>query len=129
MPSCYRYLYNNIFVNLILYYLVTILTPITDMSIILTILISLFRYLFINSFTSDLFDRSTKIVFFLKYNIFIVFTDLGTPSKRLISIFISNIRFSFGILSISPCLMNINRFDISALSVFFFFIAFFYSRP
>ena len=64
MPSYYKYLYNDILISLILYYLVTTLTLITNTLIILTILISLFRYLFINSFTSDLSDRNTEIAFF-----------------------------------------------------------------
>ena len=120
MFSCYKYLYNNIFVNLILYYLITTSAFITNTLTILIILINLFQYLFINSFTSDLFDRNTEIAFFSEYNIFIVFTDLGTPFKRLISIFNSNIRSSFGILSISFYFMNINRFDISIFFTFFF---------
>ena len=124
MLPCYRYLYSNIPTNLILYYLVTISAPVTNTSTILTILISLFRYLFINSFTSDLSDRNTEIAPFPKYNIFIAFTDLGTPFRRLISIFNSNIRFFSGILSVSPCLINMNRFDISILFISFFFIVF-----
>ena len=124
MPPCCRYLYNNIFINLILFYLVTTLTSITNTLIILITLISLFRYLFTNSFTSDLFDRSTEIASFPKYNIFIVFTDLGTLSRRLISMFNSNIRSFSGILSISFYFININRFDISAFFAFFFFIVF-----
>ena len=97
--------------------------PITNTLTVLTILISLFRYLFTNSFTSDLSDRNTEIVLFPKYNIFIVFTDLGTPSRRLISTFNSNIRSSSAILSISPYLININRLDIFILFTSFFFIA------
>ena len=106
--------------NLILYYLVTTSALITNTLTILTILISLSRYLFTNSFTSDLSDRNTEIAFFSKYNIFIAFTDLGTPFRRLISIFNFNIRFFSDILSISPYLININRFDISAFFAFFF---------
>ena len=102
----------------------TILASVTNTLIILTILISLFRCLFTNSFTFNLSDRNTEIAFFPKYNIFIVFIDLGIPFRRLISIFNSTIRSSFGILSVSSCLVNMNRFDISALFVFFFFIAF-----
>ena len=124
MPSYYRYLYNGISANLILCYLVIISAPITNTLIILTILISLSRYLFINSFTSDLFDRNTEIASFSKYDIFIVFTDLGTPSRRLISIFNSNIRSFFGILSVSFCLINMNRFDISVLFASFFSVVF-----
>ena len=124
MPSYYRYLYSDIFVNLILYYLIIILAPITNTSTILTTLISLFRYLFTNSFTSNLSDKNTEIVFFLKYNIFIVFTDLGTLFKRLISMFNSNIKSFSGILSISPYLVNINRFDISTFFASFFSVVF-----
>ena len=112
MLSCYRYLHNNILINLTLYYLITTSTFITNTSTVLITLISLFRYLFINSFTSDLSDRSTEIAFIFKYNIFIVFIDLGTPFRRLLSIFNSNIRFFSDILSISPYLININRLDI-----------------
>ena len=124
MLSYYKYLYSSISANLILYYLVIISASIINTSIILTILISLFRYLFTNSFAFDLFDRSTKIAPFFKYNIFIVFTDLGTPSRRLIFIFNSNIRSFFGILSVFPCLVNMNRFDISTFFVSFFSIVF-----
>ena len=123
MPPCYRYLYNSIPANLILYYLITISAPVINTLIVLTILINLFRYLFTNSFTSDLSDRNTEIVFFSKYNIFIAFIDLGTPSRRLISIFNSNIRSFSGILSMSPCLININRLDISIFFTSFFSIA------
>ena len=126
MPSCYRYLYNNILTNLILYYLITTLAFITNTLTVLTTLISLFRYLFTNSFTSNLSDRSTEIASLSKYNIFIAFTDLDTPFRRLISIFNSNIRSFFDILFISPYLMNINRLDISILFTFFFFMALFF---
>ena len=118
MPSYYKYLYNSIPANLTLYYLIIILAPIINTLIILTVLISLFRYLFTNSFTSNLSHRSTKIAFFSKYNIFIVFTDLGIFFRRLISVFNSNIRFFFVILSVSSCLVNMNRFDISAFFIF-----------
>ena len=124
MPPCYKYLYNSIFTNLILCYLITTLALITNTSTILTTLISLSRYLFTNSFTSDLSDRNTKIASFPKYNIFIVFTDLGTPFRRLISIFNSNIKSFSDILSISFYFININRFDISIFFIFFFSIIF-----
>ena len=129
MSLYYKYLYNSIPVNLTLYYLIIILTPITNTSIVLTILISLFRYLFTNSFTSNLSDRSTEIVPLPKYNIFIAFTDLGILSRRLISIFNSNIRSSSGILSVSSCLININRLDISIFFTFFFLWPFLSSGP
>ena len=124
MSSYYKYLYNDIPANLILYYLVTTLAPIINILTILITLISLFRYLFTNSFASDLFDRSTEIAPFFKYDIFIVFTDLGTPFRRLISIFNFNIRSSSDILSVSSYFMNINRFDISTFFASFFFIVF-----
>ena len=107
---------------MILYYLITILALITNTLTVLIILISLFRYLFTNSFASNLSDKSTEIVFLSKYNIFIVFTDLGTSFRRLIFMFNSNIRSFSGILSISPCLVNMNRLDI-----FILFISFFYN--
>ena len=118
----YRYLYNSIPANLILYYLVIILASVINTLTVLTTLISLSRYLFTNSFTSNLFDRNTEIVFFPEYDIFIVFTNLGTLFRRLISIFNSNIRYFSGILSVSPCLVNINRLDISIFFTFFFSI-------
>ena len=96
------------------------------MLIILTTLISLFRYLFTNSFTSDLFDKNTEIVSLPKYNIFIVFIDLGTPFRRLISIFNSNIRSFSGILSISSYLINMNRLDISIFFISFFSVTLFF---
>ena len=122
MLSCYKNLYNNIPINLILYYLIIILAFIINTSIVLTILISLFRYLFTNSFASNLSDKNTKIISFFKYNIFIVFIDLDISFKRLIFIFNSNIRFFYDILSISPYLININRLDIFIFFTFLFFI-------
>ena len=129
MPPYYKYLYNNVFINLILYYLITTSALITNTLTILTILISLSRYLFTNSFTSDLSDRNTEIASFPKYNIFIVFTDLGIFFKRLISIFNSNIRSFSDILSISPYLVNINRLDISIFLFLSFLWPFLSSRP
>ena len=129
MSSYYRCLYNSISVNLILYYLMIILALITNTLIVLTTLISLSRYLFTNSFTSDLSDRNTEIASFSKYNIFIVFTDLGTSSRRLISMFNFKIRYFSGILSISLCLMNMNRLDISIFFYFFFLWSFLSSGP
>ena len=123
MLSCYRYLYNGISANLILYYLMIILAFIINTLIVLTTLISLFRYLFTNSFTSDLSDRSTEIAFFPKYNIFIVFIDLGISLRRLISMFNSNFRSFSGILSVSPYLINMNRLDIFILFTSFFSMA------
>ena len=120
MSPCYRYLYNGIPANLILCHLMTTSAPVTNTLTVLTTLISLFRYLFTNSFASDLSDRRTEIISLPEYNIFIAFIDLGTFFRRLISIFNSNIRSSSDILSISPCFMNINRLDI-----FIFFTSFF----
>ena len=73
MPSCGKYLIRDIFINLILCYLMTISTSITNILTIFTALISLFLYPFSNSFTSDLSDKRTKIDFFPEYDIFIVF--------------------------------------------------------
>ena len=129
MPPYYRYLYNGISVNLILCYLVTTSAFVINTSTVLIILISLFRYLFTNSFTSKLSDRNTEIASFPKYNIFIVFTDLGIFFKRLISIFNSNIRSFSDILSISPYLVNINRLDISIFLFLSFLWPFLSSRP
>ena len=122
MPPYYRYLYNNILTNLTLYYLIITSAPITNTSTVLTTLISLSRYLFTNSFTSKLSDRNTEIAFFPKYNTFIAFTDLGISFRRLISIFNFNIKSFSGILSISLCLINMNRLDISILFISFFFM-------
>ena len=105
--------------NLTLYYLITISTSITSILIIFTALISLFLYSFNNSFTFDLFDKRTEIDSFPEYDIFIVFTVQGTFSMRLISIFNSNIKSIFGILSDHPYLVNINLFEVSV-----FFISF-----
>ena len=63
MPSYNKYLYNGISINLTLYYLITTLAPVISISIVLTILISLFRYLFNNSYASTLSKKRTKIVF------------------------------------------------------------------
>ena len=49
--------------NLILYYLITILILVTNIFIILTTLISLFRYLFNSSYASVLSEKRIKIVF------------------------------------------------------------------
>ena len=73
MPPYNRYLIRNMFINLILYYLITISTFITNILTVFTALISLSLYPFNNSFTSDLSDRKTEIDPFLEYNVFIVF--------------------------------------------------------
>ena len=77
--------------NLILYYLITILTPIISISIVLTTLINLFRYLFNSSCASVLSNKKIKIVPFIEYDILIAFTNYGTFLIRLISIFNSSI--------------------------------------
>ena len=105
------------------YYLIIILAFVTNTLIVLTILISPFRYLFTNSFASDLSDKNTEIVFFSEYNIFIALIDLGIFSRRLIFIFNSNIRSFSGILSISPYFINMNRLDIFIFFTFFFSVA------
>ena len=74
MPSYSRYLIRGIFINLTLYYLITISTPIINILTTFTALISLFLCPFNNSFTSDLSDRRTEIDSFPEYDIFIVFT-------------------------------------------------------
>ena len=73
MPSYNKYLIKGMPANLTLYYLITILIFIISILTIFTVLISLFLYLFNNSFASDLFDKKTEIDFFLEYDIFIVF--------------------------------------------------------
>ena len=111
-----RYLISDISTNLTLYYLVTISIFITNILIIFTTLISLFLYSFSNSFASDLSDKKMEI------DSFIVFTVWDIPSIRLISVFNSNIRSAFGILSDPPYLININLFEISAFFTSFLFI-------
>ena len=108
--------------NLILYYLITTLAPVTNTFIALTILISLFRYLFNNSCASILSKKRTKIVFFIEYDILIVFINYGTFLIRLISIFNSSIRSAFNILFDFSYFININLFTISAFFVFILFI-------
>ena len=73
--------------NLILYYLITTLAPVTSIFTALIILINLFRYLFSSSYASALSKRRTKIAFFIEYDILIVFINYGTSLMRLISIF------------------------------------------
>ena len=122
MPSYNKYLYNGISANLILYYLITTLAPVTSISIVLTILISLFRYLFSSSCASVLFKKRIKIVFFIEYDILIVFINCGTPLIRLISMFNSSIRSVFNILFDSFYLINMNLFTISVCFVSILFI-------
>ena len=82
------------------------------MSIVLTILINLFRYLFSSSYASTLSKKGTKIVLFIEYDILMSFTNYGTPLIRLIFIFNSSIRSTSNILFDSPYLININLFTI-----------------
>ena len=112
--------------NLTLYYLITISTSIINILIIFTVLISLFLYPFSNSFTSDLSDRRIEIDSFPEYDIFIVFIVWGIFSMRLISMFNSNIRSIFGILSDPPYLVNINLFEVSVFFISFFYRPFFF---
>ena len=119
MHSYNKYLIKDMPANLILYYLITISTFITNILIIFTALISLSLYSLNNSFTSNLSDKRTEIDSFFEYDIFIVFTVWNTFSIRLISVFNSSIRSAFDILSDPPYLINMNLFEI-----FVFFISF-----
>ena len=109
--------------TLILYYLITILVSVTSIFTVLTTLISLFRCLFSSSYASILFDKRTKIVFFIEYDILIVFTNYDTFLIRLISIFNSSIRSIFSILFDLSYLINMNLFTIFFFFVFVLFIA------
>ena len=111
--------------NLILYYLVTILALVISIFTALTTLISLFRYLFSSSYAFVLSEKRTKIVFFIEYDILIVFINCGTLLIRLISMFNSSIRSIFSILFDFPYLVNINLFTIFVFFVFILFIVFF----
>ena len=128
MSSYSKYLYNDISVNLILYYLITILALVTNIFIVLIILISLFRYLFSSSCASVLSEKRTEIVFFIEYDILIAFINYGTPLIRLISMFNSSIRSVFSILLDLFYFININLFTISAFFVSVFFIVFSFFR-
>ena len=127
MPSYNKYLYNGIFISLILYYLITTLAPVTSIFIALIILISLFRCLFSSSCASILFKKKIKIVFFIEYDILIVFINYGILLMRLISIFNSSIRSISGILFDPPYLINMNLFTIFVffISVLFIVLSFF----
>ena len=127
MSSYNKYLYNGMSVNLILYYLITILAPVISIFTVLIILISLFRYLFSSSYASTLSKKRIKIVFFIEYDILIAFINYNTFLIRLISIFNSSIRSISNILFDFPYLININLFTIfaffiSVLSIVFFFL-------
>ena len=127
MPSYNKYLYNDISTNLILYYLVTILVPVISIFIVLIILINLFRYLFNSSCAFILSKKKIKIVFFIEYNILIVFINCDTFLIRLISIFNSSIISVFNILFDFPYFVNINLFTIFVffISVLFIVLSFF----
>ena len=112
--------------NLTLYYLITILIPVTSIFTVLTILISLFRYLFSSSYASALSERRIKIAFFIEYDILIAFINYGTSLMRLISIFNSSIRFVFNILFNLPYFMNINLFTIFVFFISVLFIVLFF---
>ena len=132
MPSYNKYLYNDISVNLTLYYLITILVPVTSISIVLTTLISLFRCLFSSSCASILSEKRIKIVSFIEYDIFIVFTNCGTLLIRLISIFNSSIGSISSILFDLSYLINMNLFTIlvffiSILSIVLSFFRLFFT--
>ena len=124
MPSYNKYLYNDMPVNLILYYLITILAFVISIFTVLTTLISLFRCLFSSSCASVLSKKRIKIVFFIEYDILIAFINYDTPLIRLISIFNSSIRFAFNILFDLPYFININLFTIFAFFVSILFIVF-----
>ena len=126
MLSYNKYLYNGISADLILYYLITILTFVTNISTVLIILISLFRCLFSSSYASILSKKRIKIVLFIEYDILIVFTNYDILLIRLISIFNSSIRSAFNILFDSPYFINMNLFTISAFFVFILFIVLFF---
>ena len=111
--------------NLILYYLIIILVFVTSISIVLTVLISLFRYLFNSSCASALSEKRIKIVSFIKYDILIVFINCGTLLMRLISMFNSSIRSVSGILFDFPYFINMNLFTIFVFFIFILFIVFF----
>ena len=104
--------------NLILYYLITILALVISIFIALIILISLFRYLFSSSYASALSKKRIKIVFFIEYDILIVFINYNIFLIRLIFIFNSSIRSVFNILFDFPYFININLF-----TIFVFFIS------
>ena len=122
MSSYNKYLYNDMSANLILYYLVTTSVPVTNIFTALTALISLSRYLFNSSYASVLSKKKIEIVFFIKYDILIVFINYGTSLIRLIFMFNSNIRSVFSILFDSPYLININLFTIFVFFIFILFI-------
>ena len=124
MSSYNKYLYNDIPVNLTLYYLITILAFVTNISTALITLISLFRCLFNSSYASILSKKKIKIAFFIEYDILIVFINYSTLLIRLIFIFNSSIRSVSNILFDLSYLININLFTIFAFFVSILFIVF-----
>ena len=114
------------FINLILYYLITILAPVTSIFTVLIILISLFRCLFSSSYAFILSKKRTKIVLFIEYDILIVFINCGTFLIRLIFMFNSSIRSAFNILFDFPYFINMNLFTISVFFIFILFIVLFF---
>ena len=115
-----KYLISGISANLTLCYLLTTSIFVINIFIVLIALINLSLYLINSLFTSDLSDSRIEIVSFFEYNTFIVFTDCGTFFNRLIFVFNSSIRFSSGILSILPYLINISLFETSIFLISFF---------
>ena len=114
------------FINLILYYLITILAPVTSIFTALTILINLFRYLFSSSYAFVLSERRIKIAFFIEYDILIVFINYGILLIRLIFMFNFSIRSAFSILFDLFYFININLFTIFAFFIFILFIVLFF---
>ena len=113
-------------VNLTLYYLITILVFVTNIFTALTTLISLFRYLFNSSCASALSEKRIKIVFFIEYDILIVFINYGISLIRLIFTFNSSIKSVFNILFDFSYFININLFTISAFFISVLFIVLFF---
>ena len=114
--------------NLTLYYLITTLIFVINIFIVLTILISLFQYLFSSSCAFILFKKRTEIVSFIEYDILIVFINYGTFLISLISMFNSSIRPISDILFDFLYFININLFTISAffVSILFIVLSFFW---
>ena len=128
MPSYNKYLYNGMFINLILYCLITILVLVTNIFTALTIWINLFRCLFNSSCASILSKKRIKINLFIEYDILIVFTNYGIFLIRLIFMFNSSIKSVSNILFDFFYLMNMNLVTIFAFLVFILFIIFFFYK-
>ena len=126
MPPYNKYLYHDILINFILYYLITILIFITNIFTALTILISLFRYLFNSSYASVLSKRRIEIVSFIEYDILIVFTNCDIFLIRLIFMFNFSIRSVSNILFDFPYFINMNLFTIFVFFIFILFIVLFF---